>query len=174
MRGGGLRRVALYLAQVAVTAVVVAAAVVLVVPKAMGWQGVLVLSGSMEPALQSGGVAFVDRVRPEAVHVGDIIAFERPGGWRVTHRVVEVTATIDGPRFRTKGDANEVADAWTVESKALVGKVRYAFPHAAGVIGLLVANTSALGAMLAVPAAYLVYDEWRRWRRGLRLRGAYR
>ena len=174
MRGRDLRRAAGYLAQVAVTAVVVAAAAVLVVPKALGWHGVLVLSGSMEPTLQSGGVAFVDKVEPEAVHVGDVVTFTRPGGWQVTHRVVEITATTDGPRFRTKGDANDVADAWVVESTALVGKVRYAFPHAAGALSLLVGNTALLGALLALPAAYLVYDELRRFRRELRLRGAYR
>ncbi|HVF74451.1 MAG TPA: signal peptidase I [Acidimicrobiales bacterium] len=172
MSGRDLRRVGTYLAQVAVTALAVAAACLLVVPKALGWHGVLVLSGSMEPTLQSGGVAFVDPVRPEAVHVGDVITFQRPGGWQVTHRVVEVTATTDGPRFRTKGDANDVADAWVVGSKALVGKVRYAFPGAAGVVGLLVGNTQLLGVLMLIPAAYLVVGEVRPSRRRLRVRGA--
>lgn len=167
MRARGLRRTGAavaYLAQVALVAVVVAASVVLVVPRVLGWHGVLVLTGSMAPTLEPGGVAFVDKVRPESVRVGDVITFSRPGG-QVTHRVVEVTATVDGPMFRTKGDANEVADPWVVESRALVGKLRYALPHAAGVVGLLVGNATVLGGLMALAAAYLVYDEVRRWRR---------
>jgi signal peptidase len=162
-------RVLRYLIQVFIAAVAVAAAALIILPKAMGWQGVLVLTGSMEPALQAGGVAFVDRVQPEQVRVGDIITFTRPDSTQqVTHRVIEVVATSDGARFRTKGDANDIPDDWIVRRSQLVGKVRLALPKLGGFVRLFVGNRQQLGLFMALPATYLVFDEVRRWRDGRR------
>lgn len=159
-----------YAVQVAVAGVAVAASAVLVVPKAMGWQGVIVLSGSMEPALHTGGVAFVDHVPPERIGTGDVLTFTRPGSQQqVTHRVVEVLASSDGPRFRTKGDANDIEDAWVVTSGQVVGQVRFALPHLGGLVRALVANRSMVGMAMGVAALFLVADDVRRWRRKRRL-----
>jgi signal peptidase len=158
--------VARYVVQVGLAAVALAAATLLVLPKAMGWHGVIVLTGSMEPTLDAGGVAFVDPVRPEHVRRGDVITFTRPSSrQQVTHRVVEVVATPDGPQYRTKGDANDIPDNWVVTPRQLVGKVRLALPHLAGAVSLLIDNRTLLGVLMAVPAAFLVADEVRRWRR---------
>lgn len=160
-----------YVVQVAVAAVALAAATLLVLPKAMGWQGVIVLTGSMEPTLDVGGVAFIDPVRPEEVRTGDVVTFTRPNSTQqLTHRVIEVVATSDGPRYRTKGDANAIPDDWVVTPKQLVGKVRFALPHLGGAVSLLVDNRSLLGVLMAIPAAILVADELRRWRRERRAR----
>ena len=43
------------------------------VPKIMGWQGVIVLSGSMEPALPTGGLAFVEPLPANEIEVNDIL-----------------------------------------------------------------------------------------------------
>lgn len=154
-----------YVVHVAVAVAAVAAAALLVGPKALGWQGVIVLTGSMEPALQTGGVAFVDPVEPEEIGVGDLLTFTRPSSdQQVTHRVVEVVATPSGPRFRTKGDANDIADQWVVTGDQVVGKVRFALPHLGGFVELLVGNRRALGLAMAIPALYLVVDDVRRSR----------
>ena len=42
-------------------------------PRLLGWQGVVVLSGSMEPTLQTGGVAFVQPADASEIQVGDIL-----------------------------------------------------------------------------------------------------
>lgn len=158
-------RVTRYVVQVTVAAVAVAAATLLVGPKALGWQGVIVLTGSMEPALQTGGVAFVDPVKPEDVGVGDILTFTRPNSdQQVTHRVIEVVGTTTGPRFRTKGDANDAPDGWVVTGEQVVGKVRLALPHLGGFAELVVGNRRALGLAMAVPALYLIVDDIRRSR----------
>ncbi|HEX9970002.1 MAG TPA: signal peptidase I [Acidimicrobiales bacterium] len=168
VRRPGLRtagRVLRYAVQVGVTAVALAAGAVLVVPKALGWHGVLVLTGSMEPALQTGGVAFVDRVEPEAIEVGDIMTFTRPNSTQqVTHRVTGVIPTSTGYRFTTKGDANDIPDNWIVREEQVVGKVRFALPHMAGAVQLLVGNRLLLALLMAVPAAYLIYDDVKRSR----------
>ena len=152
--------------QVAVVGAALAMAAVLVVPKAMGWQGVIVLTGSMEPALRTGGIAFVDRVPPERVGTGDLLTFTRPGSrQQVTHRVIDVLATSDGPAFRTKGDANDAPDGWTVTPGQVVGKVRFALPHLGGVAQALVTNRTAVGIAMGLPALFLILDDIRRWRR---------
>lgn len=162
---GRTRRTLVYLVQVAVAGAAVAMSAVLVVPKAMGWQGVIVLTGSMEPALRTGGVAFVDRVPPERIGTGDLLTFTRPGSrQQVTHRVIEVLSSTDGPRFRTKGDANDIADSWTVTPGQVVGKVRFALPHLGGVARTLVTNRSAVGIAMGIPALFLLVDDIRRWR----------
>lgn len=155
-----------YAVQVAIAAVAVAAATLIVLPRAMGWQGVIVLTGSMEPALDTGGVAFVERIQPEDVRVGDIITFRRPDAdAQVTHRVIEVVATPEGPRYLTKGDANEIPDEWVVRPSQLVGKVRLALPHLGGMAQAFVSNRHQLALFMAVPGAYLLADDVRRWRR---------
>lgn len=154
-----------YVIQVFIAAVAVAAAALIILPKAMGWQGVLVLTGSMEPALQAGGVAFVDRVEPDQVRAGDIITFTRPDSTQqITHRVIEVVATSYGARFRTKGDANDIPDDWIVRPSQLVGKVQLALPKLGGFVRLFVGNRQQLGLFMALPAAYLIFDDIRRWR----------
>jgi signal peptidase len=159
-------RVVRYVTQIALASVAVAAALLLVGPRLLDWQGVIVLTGSMEPALDTGGVAFVDRVPPEKIGVGDIMTFTRPDSrQQVTHRVTEVTATSDGPQFRTKGDANDTPDGWTVTSRQVVGKVRFALPRLGGAVRLLVSNRQMLALFMAVPALFLLGDDLRRWRR---------
>lgn len=167
-RGSGVAtalRVTRYAVQVAVAAVAVAATALLIGPKALGWQGVIVLTGSMAPALETGGVAFVDPVEPEDIGVGDIMTFTRPDSdQQVTHRVIEVIGTTTGPLFRTKGDANDIPDGWVVTGDQVVGKVRLALPHLGGFAELVVGNRRALGLAMAVPALYLIVDDIRRSR----------
>ena len=155
-----------YVVQVAVAGLALAAAAVLVVPKALGWDGMVVLSGSMEPTLRTGGVAFVDPVPAERIRVGDVVTFTRSGSrQQITHRVVDVVNEADGPHFRTQGDANGIRDGWVVGPGQVVGKVRYALPHLGGVAALLVTHRPLFGAVMAVAALVLVVDDVRRWRR---------
>jgi signal peptidase len=164
------RRTLAYFVQVTVVGAAVALSAVLVVPKLMGWQGVIVLTGSMEPALRTGGVAFVDHVPPERIGTGDLLTFTRPGSrQQVTHRVIEVLASSEGPSFRTKGDANDDADGWTVTPGQVVGKVRFALPYLGGVAQTLVTNRSAIGIAMGIPALFLVADDIRRWRKRRRV-----
>lgn len=154
-----------YIGQVALTSVAVAAAALVIVPKLLGWEGVLVLTGSMEPTLDAGGVAFVDKVPAERIRVGDIMTFTRANSdQQLTHRVAAVTQTAKGPEFRTKGDANRAPDGWTVTPKQVIGKVRYGLPNLGVLSRLLVSDRQLLALFMAVPAAFLVADEVRRWR----------
>lgn len=64
----------------------------------------IVMSGSMEPTLKTGGIVFTDTKRTEP-SVGDIVTFRNAQG-KVSHRVV----AKQKQSYVTKGDANNMED----------------------------------------------------------------
>lgn len=105
---------------VATTAVVclVALAVfaVVLVARHQGYQAVTMQTPSMSPVINPGDLVAVRPVAPSAIQAGDIITFRQPIGDHlvVTHRVVRVEQTVEGPAFVTRGDRNETEDPWTL------------------------------------------------------------
>jgi signal peptidase I len=96
-------------------AVVVLLVVTAVAGMALGrWRFAAVDSGSMRPALDIGDVALLSSERTAELRRGQIVAFHPPGQRRLTviHRVIVVERTQGGVVIRTRGDANDVADAW--------------------------------------------------------------
>lgn len=77
----------------------------------------VVLSGSMEPALKTGGIVIAD-TRKRNPDTGDIITY-RLGDMNVTHRVVGKRKN----RYITKGDANDRKDPVMVKSEQITGTV---------------------------------------------------
>ncbi|MDD4200382.1 MAG: signal peptidase I [Eubacteriales bacterium] len=78
-----------------------------------------VVSGSMEPAIHTGSMVFIDtEYRRKKVVPRDIIAFENNGDM-VVHRVKEVR----GDFFITKGDANRDPDPAPVSHDSFRGRV---------------------------------------------------
>lgn len=128
-------------------------------PRLLGWEGVIVLSGSMEPDLDVGGLAFVDpSVAANEISAGDVISFRSPSGQRVTHRVVEVIGSGATVSFRTKGDANDDPDPQLVSSRDLMGQVRFDFPYA-GYVAERLRERVWFYLVLGVPAALLISNE---------------
>jgi signal peptidase len=86
----------------------------LVVPALLGLQRYVIVSGSMSGTYDRGALVFDEVVPVRDLRVGDVITYRPPPGagptGLVTHRIVAIES--DG-RFRTKGDANPVADPWT-------------------------------------------------------------
>jgi len=101
-----------------------------VLPPLLHYQPYIVLSGSMAPAIPTGSVVFAKAVPPGAIQVGDVITYNRSDvGETITHRVVERFGSDDQPTFVTRGDANPVADSWTVNYLVNpAGKVVLAIP----------------------------------------------
>ena len=81
----------------------------LVLPLYFQHKAAVVLSGSMEPAMQIGALAFTIDIEPEKVKVGDIIAFRlsEDSLFTTSHRVIEVMSMDSGLFFRTKGDLTQ-------------------------------------------------------------------
>ncbi len=82
-----------------------------------GWTVTPILSGSMRPGFPVGGVAVAERMPMDRLAVGDVILFQNPyqPSVQMVHRIIQLNIGDSGqPVVRTKGDANPVADPWTV------------------------------------------------------------
>ncbi len=112
--------------------VVVAAAALIVVPKATGSVPLTVLTGSMSPTYDPGSVVVVRPVAVDELQIGDAITFQEKSGDPavVTHRIVSVAFAGDGSRqFITQGDANGAQDPEPVKAAQVRGKVWYSVPY---------------------------------------------
>jgi signal peptidase len=100
-------------------------------PNVLGYKTYVVLSGSMEPEIKTGGIVLATTAPPSSLKVGDVIVYNRSDAdERVTHRIVEVRNEGSSPTFITKGDANSVEDPWTVQySSGTAGKVVLTIPY---------------------------------------------
>lgn len=113
---GGSARV---LAFVVKAGVVVGAVAIVVAWRVYGYTPVAVQTGSMAPTFPVHTLLFVHDVPVTDVRVGDVITFDPPGRVpRTTHRVVARELHGGSWYFRTKGDANRVADDWRVPGSA--------------------------------------------------------
>jgi signal peptidase len=106
------------LASGAALAVAVLAALLVLAPAVCGWQRYAIVSGSMTGTYDRGSLVLDEVVPVSALRVGDVITYLPPAGagpdHLVTHRIASIERDASGARvFRTKGDANPVADPWT-------------------------------------------------------------
>jgi signal peptidase I len=100
---------------------------------AQGSRGLVVLSGSMSPTIETGDVAVTRTVDARTVEVGEIITFSDPTrhGELVTHRVVDIERHDDGKlAFTTKGDANKGKEEWLISPEGDVGEFLFRVPRA--------------------------------------------
>ena len=92
-------------------------------PSVLGYTVLRVTTGSMAPTYGVDTLIVVKKTDPAEIREGDVISFYSLDGAVNTHRVVSVEKEGDGYIYQTKGDANNVADAYDVQSEYLVGKV---------------------------------------------------
>mgnify|MGYP000243544638 FL=1 len=120
-----------------VMVLVVLLALTLVGGRLFGMQTYAVLSGSMEPAYPTGALLYVRKVDPADIQPGQVITFLLDEHTVATHRVVEVIPDPEEAgiyRYRTKGDANEAADAGLVHCKNVLGTPVASIPYLGYVI----------------------------------------
>ena len=91
----------------------------------------VVLSGSMEPSIETGSVCFINKhAKFENIKEKDVIAFKMNDGTLVTHRAIE----INDSGIVTKGDNNKDADRNIVTNSNFVGKNLFWIPKVGYVI----------------------------------------
>lgn len=120
-----------------VMVLVVLLALTLVGGRLFGMQTYAVLSGSMEPAYPTGALLYVRKVDPADIQPGQVITFLLDEHTVATHRVLEVIPDPEEAgiyRYRTKGDANEAADAGLVHCKNVLGTPVACVPYLGYVI----------------------------------------
>ncbi len=96
-------------------------------PAVVGFYPMVVVSGSMEPAIHVGDIAVVRKLDPYALQIGDVVTYSTAEG-NITHRIVGLDVTPQGPFFLMRGDANLTADPRMIPAQAIVGKVVYCVP----------------------------------------------
>jgi signal peptidase len=116
-----------------------------------GMQLLAVMSGSMEPTIQVGGIVAVRPVPISALQVGNVITFANQSNPDVliTHRIVSLEARDGQTLPTTKGDANDSVDAVTVAGSRAVGRVDFTLPWL-GYLMMLLASPVAKVAILAI------------------------
>jgi signal peptidase len=154
--------------------VLLATAVLILVPPLLGYQRYVITGGSMGGALPRGSIAYDEVVPTEHIRVGDVITYRPPNGDRLlTHRVVWIGRQQHGVRvYRTRGDANRAP-----EPRAILlpndGQARVVFhvPLAGYVLAALsvkVVRMAAIGVPALAIAVAAFGAAWRRRRHARR------
>ena len=144
----------LSIAGIAMIVLVAAACLSLIIPRVAGYEGYVVVSGSMEPTIPTGSLIYSKPTDPAQLQTGDVIVFvdEARGTTPITHRVV--TNDTSAGTIITKGDANEGEDINPVTYDNVIGKVAVHVPR----IGFTVAMfTTVIGKIVA---ALLLLEGW--------------
>ena len=144
-------------------------ALALAAPLAFDARPLVVLSGSMEPALRTGDVSVVRSIAPLDARPGDIVTFRDPDNAErlITHRVRAMRVQGDAVVFRTRGDANNVSESWRVPASGEIGRVIYRIPklgwalayaRSKGLFVLLLGSALALLVVLELTAIWRPED----------------
>lgn len=131
-------------------------------PGVFGVKPVAVLSGSMEPAIQTGDLIFVESCDPAALREGDVVCY-LSSGKAVTHRIASVTEGEDGqPRYVTQGDANNAEDRLAVSADQVQGVWNGA--RVAGLGNAILFMQTAPGMVLFIVCPLALFFAWDIWR----------
>ncbi len=125
----GLRPAAVLRVVVAAVLVALAGLVVLALaPRLVGFQGHVVVSGSMEPRLAPGDVVLTRPVLPQDLQPGQVLLFPDPEGADrlVLHRLVSFDERGD---LVTRGDANQSNDTTHVPAVSVIGQAQLRVPY---------------------------------------------
>lgn len=126
-------------------------------PKLLNYQAYTVISGSMEPEIQTGSLVYIGQIEPQDVQVNDVIAFYggRDSNAIITHRVVENRVVMG--EFITKGDANQTNDMNPVSYDELIGRVELTIPKFGVVAQMLTGMQGKIAAACLIVLAVVLH-----------------
>ena len=124
----------------------------------------VVLSGSMLPEIKIKDIVVTKKVSEDDLEIGDIVTFVSPddryGGISITHRIIDkyYDESIGSYTYRTKGDANNVADKSLVPSENILGRVILKIPKL-GYLQDILASKGGLIIVVLIPCLVILsYD----------------
>ena len=134
-------------------------------PGVLGVKPAVVLSGSMDPAIQVGDLIFVNDCDPAALTEGDVVCY-LSSGKAITHRIVSIAEGGDGqPPLVTKGDANNAEDRLAVSFDQVQGQWSGARVPGLGNAILFMQTPAGMILFIVCPLAlFFAWDVWRRRR----------
>lgn len=113
-----------------------------------------VAGDSMSPFLVRGDVILCNDCDGGELAVGDVIVFEAPSGtYRgslVTHRIYSITSDGTETEIRTKGDAANTPDSWTLTPDDVVAVYQKKLPFLTSVADFT-SSTGGKATLIAVP-----------------------
>lgn len=116
------------IATIIIVSIAVILAILLAGIRVIGFKPYTVLSGSMEPHFHVGSIIYVRNVDPETFKKGDTVTYNMDGNV-VTHRVNDILHDDDGRLYyQTKGDANQMVDAFKLYPEKIIGKPIFSIP----------------------------------------------
>ena len=129
-----------------------------VTPIVLGWESVVVTSGSMQPALHRGDVVLAEPHDGDALGTGTVVVFRQGSKGLVTHRIVR--RAEDGT-YETRGDANAVADSTPVRPEQVEATGRIVVPRI-GLVTVLAreGRWPEVGLLTALVALAAVAGRW--------------
>jgi signal peptidase len=152
------------------TAACLSMAAAVLAPALLGYERYVITSGSMSGSYDRGSIVYGREVPTPSLRVGDVITYSPPGrvgdGGPITHRIAWIGRERDGTRvFRTKGDANRVADPWrfTLE-RPTQARVAFHIPYvgfALAALGVRSVRMLAIGLPALLIAFAILVRLWR-------------
>lgn len=112
---------------------ILAALVLIVVPRVTGSTTYTVLTSSMEPGYPPGTLLVIKPQSFDSLRTGDVVTYQIESGKPdvITHRIVSLGVTQKGERtLIAKGDNNSQQDREPVREVQVRGKLFYAVPYA--------------------------------------------
>ncbi|MCP3739745.1 signal peptidase I SipW [Rossellomorea sp. BNER] len=135
-------------------------------PTVFGYQLKTVLSGSMEPGIQTGSIIAIkpggDMTRFEK---GDVITFMESDDKLITHRIAEVKGEGQKVQYITKGDNNNAADSNPVLPTNVVGEYKdFTIPYIGYVMNFAQSKEGATLLLILPGILLLVYSGFTIWK----------
>lgn len=126
-------------------------------PDFLGYKPFIVLSGSMEPTINTGDIAIIKKCTPEELKEGDIIAF-RSGKSVITHRIIEIKKNENEIKLITKGDNNNSEDRYPIDLENVEGIFVYRIPKL-GNFAMFLQTTLGTVIFISIPfILFIIFD----------------
>lgn len=137
-------------------------------PSFFGYEIKTVLSGSMEPGIQTGSiVALKPGGDMNRFQKGDVITFKSEDNILITHRIVEATvnSSTGEAMYRTKGDNNDAPDMNPVSSANVVAQYTgTTIPYVGYAMNFAVSKAGSVILMIVPGLMLLIYALYSSWK----------
>ncbi len=127
------------------------------IPSVFGYSPVIVLSGSMSPAFETGDMIILQKTDPYTLKVNDVICYMEEES-AVTHRIMEVQQQDGAPVYVTRGDANNAEDTTPVLPEQVQGKYTGIRIAGAGDFAMFLQSTP--GMLIFIGGPVLLFILW--------------
>jgi signal peptidase len=127
------------------------------IPAALGYERYVITSGSMSGTYDRGSLVYAEKVPTADLRVGDVITYTPPRSaghsGALTHRIVWIGKDRGGgSAFRTKGDANPIADPWRFTlARPTEPRVAFGVPYLGYVLSALAIREARM-LLVGIPA----------------------